>query len=150
MYTLGGDIFNLVKADNPSYIINYLYRELKNKDIVVIDTSSINIEHQDEIVRKISEVAQELLLTSCNNDITRIDISFNILLGGATDNERYTIMKCRNENNMLIVVKTRYGFIFAKGGVDTSEKVLNEVLSNIKSDIITAETLARLCNTTKC
>lgn len=150
MYTSGGDIFNLVRTGNSSYIIDYLDKELRNRDMVFIDISLVHAGYHDDVAEKISEVAQEMLLTSCNNDITRIDISFNVLLGGSADNERYTIMKCKNKNDTLIIVKTRYGFIFARGGADVVERVLNEVLNNIKSDIVTAETLVRLCNTTKC
>lgn len=150
MCTPGGDIFDLVKAANSSYIIDYLDRELRNRDVVFIDVSLIDADHHDEIMMKISEVAQEMLLTSCDDDITRIDISFNILLGGTTDNERYTIMKCKNKNDILVIVKTRHGFIFARGGVDIAGRVLNEVLNTIKSDIMIAETLARLCNTNEC
>lgn len=150
MHTLDEDIFNIIRASSSSYIVDYLDRELRNKDVVFIDVSLVRTNYYNEFVRKISEAAQEMLLTLCEDDITRIDISFNVFLGGSNDGDRYTITKCRSENKMLVIVKTRYGFIFARGGVDVTEKVLGEVLNNIKSDIMIAEALAKLCSTKEC
>lgn len=149
MNTLSGDIFDIVKTHNSSYIIDYLDKQLRDKGIIFIDISLLNDYQHNEIIKKISELVQDIILTLCDDNITRIDLSYSLFLSNATDTNRYIITKCRNRNSSLVIVKTRYGFIFARGS-DAMERIFDEILNDIKSDIIMAEVLAKICDNMRC
>uniref|UniRef100_A0A7C2VH20 Uncharacterized protein n=1 Tax=Ignisphaera aggregans TaxID=334771 RepID=A0A7C2VH20_9CREN len=140
----GRDLLNLISSNEPEHFIRYISGQLRSRNIVVLEVPhSLNGSNQC-INKKISEFARDVLLNSCSSGITKIDITFNIAFDGAVDSGKYTIMKCRDGREILVVLKAGNRYVFAKGGKDIVEKILKETLEDIKMDIITSETSLKL------
>lgn len=138
------DIFNSINTFDTSSIINYINQQLKFNNIVEFALPPTWVNNHD-VRTKIADIIRDILLNSCNSEITKIDISFDLLLKGRADGDRYTVMKCLDGEETLIIVKSAHRYIIARGGQEIIKKILDDILDDIKINIIESETLIKLC-----
>ncbi|MEM1644278.1 MAG: hypothetical protein QXL96_00170 [Ignisphaera sp.] len=136
--------FDPIDISDTSSIINYINQYLKFNNIVefVLPPPWIN---NHDIHIKIANAMNDILLNLCDGEITKINISFNLLFKGKADGGKYTIMKCVDDEEILIIIKSTNRYIVARGKQKIISKILDDILDNIKMNIIESETLIKLC-----
>ncbi|MEM2200896.1 MAG: hypothetical protein QXH10_06075 [Ignisphaera sp.] len=141
------DTLDSTNTSDVSSIISYINQQLKFNNIVEFVLPPMWINNHG-ISTKIADAVKDMLLNSCNGEITKIDISFNLLFKGEADGDKYTIMKCLDGEEILVIVKSMHRYVIARGGQEVVKKILDDVLDDIKINIIESETLIKLCTDT--
>lgn len=138
------DASNSINISDTSSIINYIDQHLKFNKIIEFTLPPMWIDDRDTHI-KIDDAIKEILLNLCVGEITKIDISFNLLFKGKADGDKYTIMKCVDGEEILITIKSIRRYVVARGRQEIISKMLDDILDDIKVNIIESETLIKLC-----
>jgi hypothetical protein len=131
-------------TNDSSFLTTYIKKKLRQTKIFEIDLRSSFLD-RGETGKDINSYINEVFLSLCKSEITRITLSFNLLFGGVSESNKYIAMKCTDGFNIIMLIKTAEKLIFAKGDPEISRLMVDKLLENLKFDIIESETLIKLC-----
>jgi len=131
-------------TNDSSFLTTYIKKKLRHTKIFEIDLRSSFLD-RGETGKDINSYINEVFLSLCKSEITRITLSFNLLFGGVSESNKYIAMKCTDGFNIIMLIKTAEKLIFAKGDPEISRLMVDKLLENLKFDIIESETLIKLC-----
>jgi hypothetical protein len=131
-------------TNDSSFLTTYIKKKLRQTKIFEIDLRSSFLD-RGEAGKDINSYINEVFLSLCKSEITRITLSFNLLFGGVSESNKYIAMKCTDGFNIIMLIKTAEKLIFAKGDPEISRLMVDKLLENLKFDIIESETLIKLC-----
>jgi hypothetical protein len=131
-------------TNDSSFLTTYIKKKLRQTKIFEIDLRSSFLD-RGEAGKDVNSYINEVFLSLCKSEITRITLSFNLLFGGVSESNKYIAMKCTDGFNIIMLIKTAEKLIFAKGDPEISRLMVDKLLENLKFDIIESETLIKLC-----
>jgi len=131
-------------TNDSSFLTTYIKKKLRQTKIFEIDLRSSFLD-RGKTGKDINSYINEVFLSLCKSEITRITLSFNLLFGGVSESNKYIAMKCTDGFNIIMLIKTAEKLIFAKGDPEISRLMVDKLLENLKFDIIESETLIKLC-----